>query len=170
MSFLVFLFPVCFLLSHPAICKVSWLCALTLQIKPFLQLLGDTHSPCCTSALDVVLSSSISPRWCSSFPEQDITSMLYAGQTFTKPAKLIITEKPTAYGKYWTWVHWEIDVMTSTFLKCSDILCRAWDWSQNTQPAQLTWTLLGQGNNSMFCLKCHKEVDEQVRLHSLLFA
>ena len=85
-----------------------------------------------------------------------------AGKTFSKPCKLAVTEKPNSYGRYWTWVHWELEVRTMDFVKCEEVLCRAWDWSQNTQPAHITWTLLGQGNYSMFRVKAHKETDEQV--------
>lgn len=60
---------------------------------------------------------------------------------------------------------WELEVDTFDFVKCDEVLCRAWDWSQNTQPREMTWTLLGQGNNSEFRLKCHKEVDENVRFY-----
>ena len=45
----------------------------------------------------------------------------------------------------------------------TEVVCRAWDASQNTQPAALTWTLLGQGNNSMFRLRTHKDLDHKVR-------
>ena len=76
---------------------------------------------------------------------------------------LHFTEKPNEWGRYWTWVHWELEVNTFDFVTCDEVLCRAWDWSQNTQPAEMTWTLLGQGNNSQFRLKVHKEVDEQAR-------
>lgn len=95
---------------------------------------------------------------------------LCAGKTFSKPAKLIITEQPTVYGKYWTWVHWELEVSTLDFLTCKNVICRAWDWAQNTQPAELTWTLLGQGNNSQFTLKAHREVDDRVRRSHALSA
>lgn len=86
-----------------------------------------------------------------------------AGETWSHPAKLIVTEKPNVANKYWTWVHWELPVETSQFFTATEVVCRAWDESQNTQPAVLTWTLLGQGNNSMFRLRLHKEVDPQVR-------
>lgn len=92
----------------------------------------------------------------------DGTTTLSAGETWTHPAKIIVTEKPNQAGKYWTWVHWELPVDTSQFFTATEVVCRAWDESQNTQPAVLTWTLLGQGNNSMFRLRLHKEVDPQV--------
>jgi hypothetical protein len=115
-----------------------------------------------TSPYEVAALGAFRPSILNTSLGVETRHVLRAGQTFSKPARLIITEKPTAYGKYWTWVHWELEVTTSAFLNCDEVTCRAWDWSQNTQPAALTWTLLGQGNNSMFRLKCHKEVDEQV--------
>uniref|UniRef100_A0A286R227 Nitrate reductase [NADH] n=1 Tax=Ulva prolifera TaxID=3117 RepID=NIA_ULVPR len=86
------------------------------------------------------------------------------GETWSHPAKIIVTETPNQAGKHWTWVHWELPVDTSQFFTATEVVCRAWDESQNTQPAVLTWTLLGQGNNSMFRLRLHKEVDPQGRL------
>ena len=91
-----------------------------------------------------------------------ISCRVLVGKTFSKPAKLVVTEKPNSYGRYWTWVHWELEVRTMDFLLCEEVLCRAWDWSQNSQPPNITWTLLGQGNNSMFRVKAHKETDEKV--------
>lgn len=85
-----------------------------------------------------------------------------SGETFSKPAKLIITETPNEHGKYWTWVHWELEVNTMDLFMATEVVCRAWDASQNTQPAQLTWTLLGQGNNCMFRLRLHKDIDDKV--------
>lgn len=84
------------------------------------------------------------------------------GVSFSKPAKLVITEEPTEHGKYWTWVHWELEVNTMDLFMATEVVCRAWDASQNTQPAALTWTLLGQGNNSMFRLRLHKDIDDKV--------
>ena len=84
------------------------------------------------------------------------------GETFSKPAKLIITEEPSEHGKYWTWVHWELEVNTMDLFMATEVVCRAWDASQNTQPSKLTWTLLGQGNNSMFRLRTHKDLDDKV--------
>jgi nitrate reductase (NAD(P)H) len=86
------------------------------------------------------------------------------GKTFSKPCKLIVTEKPNDHGKYWTWVRWELEINTMDLFTATEVVCRAWDSSQNTQPAVLTWTLLGQGNNSMFRLRLHREVDEKVSI------
>eukprot|EP01026_Neomeris_dumetosa_P019176 TRINITY_DN1769_c0_g1_i3.p1 TRINITY_DN1769_c0_g1~~TRINITY_DN1769_c0_g1_i3.p1 ORF type:complete len:466 (-),score=60.97 TRINITY_DN1769_c0_g1_i3:515-1912(-) len=75
-----------------------------------------------------------------------------------------ITEKPNDYGKYWCWVFWSLTVKTLDLLEASEIVCRAFDYSQNTQPKHLTWSLLGQGNNCMFKLLVHRQQDEAGRL------
>jgi Mo-co oxidoreductase dimerisation domain len=151
-----------------------------------------------------------------SFASQRLRSSaaLRAGKSFREPCKLTNIEKPNEYGRYWTWVFWELEVSTVDFLHCDEarlcallvstsslpgclrmhraqqqapcqslhaayalpcldvcqrgltsgrlqVCCRAWDWSQNTQPREMTWTLLGQGNNSEFRVKAHKETDEE---------
>mmetsp|Transcript_31111 Transcript_31111/g.69120 ORF Transcript_31111/g.69120 Transcript_31111/m.69120 type:complete len:849 (+) Transcript_31111:85-2631(+) len=62
-------------------------------------------------------------------------------------------EKPNEYGKYWCWVHWDIEVQTFDFLKAKEVLCRAWDESMNTQPTVITWNVMGMMNNCYFRIK-----------------
>eukprot|EP01023_Acetabularia_acetabulum_P061282 TRINITY_DN739_c0_g2_i1.p1 TRINITY_DN739_c0_g2~~TRINITY_DN739_c0_g2_i1.p1 ORF type:complete len:854 (+),score=198.42 TRINITY_DN739_c0_g2_i1:164-2725(+) len=88
---------------------------------------------------------------------------LDAGQTW-KLCDLKITEKPNDYGKYWCWCFWSLDVKTLDLLNSPGVVCRAYDYSQNTQPDVLTWSLLGQGNNCMFKLNVFKEQDSQGKL------
>eukprot|EP01024_Parvocaulis_polyphysoides_P073498 TRINITY_DN945_c0_g1_i8.p2 TRINITY_DN945_c0_g1~~TRINITY_DN945_c0_g1_i8.p2 ORF type:complete len:504 (+),score=79.57 TRINITY_DN945_c0_g1_i8:141-1652(+) len=85
------------------------------------------------------------------------------GKTW-KLCDLKITEKPNDYGKYWCWVFWSLDVKTLDLLNSPGVVCRAYDYSQNTQPSHLTWSLLGQGNNCMFKLNVHKEQDSKGKL------
>lgn len=40
---------------------------------------------------------------------------------------------------------------------CKEIICRAWDESNNTQPLQPTWNLMGMGNNQVFRVKVHMD-------------
>eukprot|EP00188_Purpureofilum_apyrenoidigerum_P000899 Plantae.Rhodophyta-Purpureofilum_apyrenoidigerum.ctg14581.p1 GENE.Plantae.Rhodophyta-Purpureofilum_apyrenoidigerum.ctg14581~~Plantae.Rhodophyta-Purpureofilum_apyrenoidigerum.ctg14581.p1 ORF type:complete len:873 (-),score=188.10 Plantae.Rhodophyta-Purpureofilum_apyrenoidigerum.ctg14581:251-2869(-) len=66
-----------------------------------------------------------------------------------------------AFGKYYCWVFWTLKVNTSRFLECAtgygELCCRAWDEANNTQPASLTWNLMGMGNNPHFRVKIHPE-------------
>jgi len=61
--------------------------------------------------------------------------------------------KPTEYGKHWTWVKFSKVVERSRLVESSEIICRAWDESNNTQPRDLTWNLMGMGNNPQFRVK-----------------
>ena len=48
---------------------------------------------------------------------------------------------PNAYGKHWGWVWWELEVPIADLLTSptQEIMCRAWDSCQNTQPNTFTW-------------------------------
>mmetsp|Transcript_4059 Transcript_4059/g.7111 ORF Transcript_4059/g.7111 Transcript_4059/m.7111 type:complete len:889 (-) Transcript_4059:1473-4139(-) len=67
----------------------------------------------------------------------------------------------TQYGRYYCWAFWTYKVQTKRFLETAmgsgELLCRAWDESNNTQPANLTWNLMGMGNNPHFRVKIHPE-------------
>lgn len=68
-------------------------------------------------------------------------------------------EKPSPYGKHWCWVHWDINVQTFDFTSCKEVLLRAWDASQNGQPAYITWNVMGMLNNCYFRIKIHPYTD-----------
>ena len=52
-------------------------------------------------------------------------------------------------------MHWDIDVQTYDFLEAKELLCRAWDEDMNTQPAVITWNLMGMMNNCYHRIKIH---------------
>ncbi len=60
-------------------------------------------------------------------------------------------------GRYWCWMFWEYTINSFEFLKIAvnsgEIRCRAWDCASNTQPRDLTWNLMGMGNNCHFTVK-----------------
>lgn len=62
-----------------------------------------------------------------------------------------------ANGKYWCWMLWELTVDKFKFLNVAtssgEIRCRAWDEASNTQPKDITWNLMGMGNNCHFTVK-----------------
>mmetsp|Transcript_4601 Transcript_4601/g.8039 ORF Transcript_4601/g.8039 Transcript_4601/m.8039 type:complete len:546 (+) Transcript_4601:2190-3827(+) len=70
-------------------------------------------------------------------------------------AQVDTREKPTPYGKYWCWSFWSMQCDPSRFLGTKEIAVRAWDESQNTQPGNLTWNLLGMCNNPWFRVKIY---------------
>nr|QPB70507.1 NitA [Volvox powersii] len=68
-------------------------------------------------------------------------------------------EKPNAYGKYWCWVHWTLNVMTFDFLTAKEVLLRAWDETMNTQPAVITWNVMGMMNNCYYRIRIQPQVE-----------
>lgn len=61
------------------------------------------------------------------------------------------------FGKYYCWMFWEYTIDKFMFLNAAtgsgEIRCRAWDEASNTQPKDITWNLMGMGNNCHFTVK-----------------
>ncbi|EWM20573.1 nitrate reductase [Nannochloropsis gaditana] len=76
-------------------------------------------------------------------------------------------EYPTEHGRFWSWRLWHLDVDVLRLASGKSVACRAWDDSQNTQPRDLTWNVLGMMNNSWFRLKTslHRNTQQQLVLH-----
>ena len=66
-------------------------------------------------------------------------------------------EEPTEYGMYWCWCWWDYQLKVADLVGCKEIWCRAWDESNNTQPNNPTWNLMGMGNNQVFRVKVHMD-------------
>lgn len=64
-------------------------------------------------------------------------------------------EKPTPHGMYWCWIWWSYKIPVSSLIGTKEIWCRAWDESNNCQPLNPTWNLMGMGNNQAFRVKVH---------------
>jgi len=64
-------------------------------------------------------------------------------------------EKPTDYGMHWCWVFYTYKLKVADLVGCDEIMCRAWDESNNTQSTVPTWNLMGMGNNQVFRVKVH---------------
>lgn len=62
--------------------------------------------------------------------------------------------------RYWCWAFWETEVDSNRLRECKEIACRAVDSSHNSQPAHLTWNLMGMCNNPIFRVKVHSMKDE----------
>jgi nitrate reductase (NAD(P)H) len=67
----------------------------------------------------------------------------------------------TVYGKQWCWALWSYVLDVSEFSGAAEIMCRAWDESNNTQPRDLTWNLMGMGNNPHFRVKVNSLGDAE---------
>jgi|GEM_PF-265835 len=64
-----------------------------------------------------------------------------------------VEEKPNLFRKYWCWIQWEVELSVLQLMSCQYVAVRAWDESNNTQPCDLTWNVMGMGNNSWFRVK-----------------
>jgi hypothetical protein len=45
--------------------------------------------------------------------------------------------------KFWTWLHWHVDVSLTQLVRAESIKVRCWDVNKNTQPENPTWNLEG---------------------------
>eukprot|EP01051_Picozoa_sp_SAG22_P003114 SAG22_NODE_147_length_17533_cov_46.384536_13_plen_398_part_00 len=64
---------------------------------------------------------------------------------------------PRQNSKYWCWCFFEYTVETISLVQCKEIRSRAWDEASNCQPANLTWNLMGMGNNPHFRVEVHPQ-------------
>ena len=60
-------------------------------------------------------------------------------------------------GKHFCWCHWTYEAPITYLLAAanSHVRCRAWDQRNNNQPAELTWNVMGMGNNPHFKVNVH---------------
>ncbi|CAG8482950.1 2965_t:CDS:2 [Paraglomus brasilianum] len=63
--------------------------------------------------------------------------------------------------KHWCWCFWELGIDFMSLLKCQEIWVRAWDATQNTQPRDLTWNVMGMMNNCYFRVKVHTKIENR---------
>ena len=64
---------------------------------------------------------------------------------------------PNHAGKHWCWCHWKFEAPIKYMLAAanSHVRVRAWDQTSNTQPFELTWNVMGMGNNPHFKVNVH---------------
>ncbi|KAK3713621.1 hypothetical protein LTR37_008315 [Vermiconidia calcicola] len=68
-------------------------------------------------------------------------------------------ERPIRHGsKFWSWLHWHVDVSLVHLLQAKSVAVRAWNVFKNTQPRELTWNIMGMMNNCWYVVKT--EIDE----------
>eukprot|EP00546_Thalassionema_frauenfeldii_P009872 CAMPEP_0178920376 /NCGR_PEP_ID=MMETSP0786-20121207/14971_1 /TAXON_ID=186022 /ORGANISM="Thalassionema frauenfeldii, Strain CCMP 1798" /LENGTH=904 /DNA_ID=CAMNT_0020594437 /DNA_START=27 /DNA_END=2741 /DNA_ORIENTATION=+ len=72
-------------------------------------------------------------------------------------AELQRKEQPTEYGMHWCWTWYKYSLKVADLIGCTEVWCRAWDESNNTQPTDPTWNLMGMGNNQVFRIKVHMD-------------
>ncbi|OMP82095.1 Nitrate reductase [NADH] 1, partial [Diplodia seriata] len=77
---------------------------------------------------------------------------------------------PIRHGnKFWTWLHWHIDVELLHFLRAKSITVRCFNVSKTTQPEKADWNVLGLMNNSWYVIKTSITDSEDTDVPSILF-
>lgn len=53
-------------------------------------------------------------------------------------------DAPIRHGnKYWTWLHWHVDVEIAHLLRAKSITVRCFNVFKNTQPERPNWNVMG---------------------------
>lgn len=79
-------------------------------------------------------------------------------------------EKPIRHGKkFWTWVHWHVDVEITSLIRSSSVQVRCWNVFKNTQPREPSWNTMGMMNNCWYVVKHELVSDDDSDVPWLLF-
>ncbi|KAK3939189.1 hypothetical protein QBC46DRAFT_438367 [Diplogelasinospora grovesii] len=63
-------------------------------------------------------------------------------------------DNPIRHGnKFWSWLHWHVDVSLSHLLRAESVTVRAFNAFKNTQPETPHWNTMGMMNNSRYVVK-----------------
>ncbi|KAF9349415.1 hypothetical protein BGX34_001812 [Mortierella sp. NVP85] len=63
----------------------------------------------------------------------------------------------------WCWRLWSLDVPVKDLFGCEELVCRAWDVNNNTQPQTAPWNLSGMMHNGWYTVKAHIKRTHQDR-------
>ncbi|PVH74043.1 hypothetical protein DL98DRAFT_605724 [Cadophora sp. DSE1049] len=64
------------------------------------------------------------------------------------------SEAPIRHGnKFWTWLHWHLDVEIAHLVRCKSIIVRCFNVFRNTQPREPSWNTMGMMNNCWYVVK-----------------
>ncbi|OBZ85839.1 Nitrate reductase [NADH] 1 [Choanephora cucurbitarum] len=55
----------------------------------------------------------------------------------------------------WTWVHWSLELPITDLLGAKEICLRCWNDANNSQPKDMTWSLMGMLNNCWYRVRVH---------------
>ncbi|KAK5115853.1 hypothetical protein LTR85_009447 [Meristemomyces frigidus] len=79
-------------------------------------------------------------------------------------------EYPIRHGnKFWTWLHWHVDVGIVHLLQAKSISVRAWNVFKNTQPERPVWNTMGMMNNCWYTVKPEIAQGEEDDVPHILF-
>lgn len=79
-------------------------------------------------------------------------------------------DSPIRHGnKFWTWVHWHVDVDIKHLLRAKEISVRCFNVFKNTQPREPSWNVMGMMNNCWYVVKPEIVQDDEDDSLSILF-
>lgn len=69
-------------------------------------------------------------------------------------------DRPLRHGnKFWTWVHWHIDLDAAYFVRAESLVVRCFNVFKNTQPEKPSWNLMGMMNNGWYRVTSETDKD-----------
>ncbi|KEF55898.1 uncharacterized protein A1O9_07478 [Exophiala aquamarina CBS 119918] len=72
-------------------------------------------------------------------------------------------DRPVRNGnKFWTWIHWFIDVDSAHLVRAPSITVRCFNVFKNTQPERGTWNLTGMMNNGWYAVKSDTDAESNI--------
>lgn len=81
-----------------------------------------------------------------------------------------LPEYPVRHGnKFWTWLHWHVDVSVVHLLQAKKLHVRAFNVFKNTQPQNLAWNIMGMMNNCWYTVTAEVQQDDDDAGPSVLF-
>lgn len=77
---------------------------------------------------------------------------------------------PLRHGsKFWTWLHWHVDISMVHLLEAKSIRVRAWNVFKNTQPEHPSWNTMGMMNNCHYIVKSEIQQSRDDDVARILF-
>ncbi|KAF4456771.1 hypothetical protein F53441_1207 [Fusarium austroafricanum] len=77
---------------------------------------------------------------------------------------------PIRHGKkFWTWLHWHVDVELAHVIRANSIMVRCFDVFKNTQPREPNWNIMGMMNNCWYTVRPEIIEDEDSEMPCILF-
>ena len=84
--------------------------------------------------------------------------------------KFQFPEAPIRHGsKFWTWLHWHIDVEIAHLLRAKSIIVRCFNVFKNTQPERPSWNTMGMMNNCWYVVQPEVVEDSKSGIAEILF-
>ena len=79
-------------------------------------------------------------------------------------------DAPIRHGKkFWTWLHWHVDVDFTHLLRARSITVRCFNVFKNTQPQHGNWNVMGMMNNGWYVVKPFIIQDDESDIPSILY-